>query len=69
MIPRSRRNLLFASEREGFVFGNTDMWGHAQKRRGGERSHRGWRCEEGWQGGEGRKDAGGATTPLEIPGS
>ena len=25
MIPRSRRNLLFASEREGFVFGNADM--------------------------------------------
>ena len=24
MIPRSRRNLLFASEREGFVFGNAD---------------------------------------------
>ena len=40
MIPRSRRNLLFASEREGFVFGiNAD--GHAKKEEGGGRERTG----------------------------
>ena len=37
------------------MFDNADMWGHAQKRREGERTHRGWYCEEGREVGNGRE--------------
>ena len=40
MIPRSRRNLLFASEREGFVFGNADRHQGIHDRMGMQRIRR-----------------------------